>query len=90
MPHDPASFHAGAEVPPELSHAGAVVDQAITYMLGEKLPAMAIASALLGGSLGLLARQMDREAMLGVLDNARAAVLAGELDPGADRPVGQA
>lgn len=84
MPHDIP------EIPSELSHAGAVVDQAITYMLGEKLPPMAIASALLGGSLGLLARQMDREAMLGVLDNARAAVIAGELDPSADRPVGQA
>jgi hypothetical protein len=78
------------EIPAELSHAGAVVDQAITYMLGEKLPPVAIASALLGGALGLLARQMDRAAMLAVLDNAKASVAAGELRPDAARPTGRA
>ena len=77
-------------VPAELSHAGAVVDKAIEYMLGEQLPPLAIASALLGGSLGLLARTMDRTAMLRMLDNARASVAAGELDPGNDREAGRA
>ena len=77
-------------VPAELSHAGAVIDKAIEYMLGEHLPPLAIASALLGGSLGLLARTMDRAAMMRMLDNARASVAAGELDPVNDREAGRA
>ena len=77
-------------VPAELSHAGAVIDKAIEYMLGEQLPPLAIASALLGGSLGLLARTMDRAAMMRMLDNARASVAAGELDPVNDREAGRA
>nr|WP_321983035.1 hypothetical protein [uncultured Lichenicoccus sp.] len=66
-------------VPAELSHAGAVVDKAIEYMLGQELPPLAIASALLGGSLALLARTMDTTAMLRMLDNASRSVRAGEL-----------
>ena len=77
-------------VPAELSHAGAVIDKAIEYMLGEQLPPLAIASALLGGSLGLLARTMDRAAMVRLLENARASVEAGELDPVNDRDAGRA
>ena len=65
--------------PPDLSHAGAVVDKAIEYMLGQDLPAMAVASALLGGSLGLLARSMGDAAILQVLDRAAASVRSGEL-----------
>jgi hypothetical protein len=68
-----------AEVPPELSDAGAIVDRAIEHMLERKLPPMAIASALLGGSLCLLSRTMGDEAVLQVLHNAAAGVLAGEL-----------
>ncbi|AQU86797.1 hypothetical protein B0W47_04215 [Komagataeibacter nataicola] len=71
----------GDGIPPELSHCGAVVDKAIEYMLGENLPPMAIASALLGGSLGLLSRTMGREAMQGLLENALHSVQAGELHP---------
>lgn len=81
--------HDGA-VPAELSHAGAVTDKAIEYMLGAKLPPMAIASALLGGSLGLLARTMSRQAMVRMLENAIGSVEAGELDPANDRGHGQA
>ena len=76
-------------VPTELSHAGAVVDKAIEYMLGEKLPPLAVASALLGGSLGLLARTMDRTTMTRMLENAIASVQAGELDPAHDRQAGR-
>ena len=68
-------------VPAELSHAGAVVDKAIEYMLGKELPPLAIASALLGGSLGVLARTMDQAAMLRMLGNAADSVRAGELHP---------
>src|SRR4051794_31026527 len=66
-------------IPAELSHAGAVVDRAIEYMLGQRISAIAIASALLGGSLGLLARSMEDEAILQVLHNAIASVEAGDL-----------
>jgi hypothetical protein len=67
------------EPPAELSHCGAVVDKAIEYMSGQNLPAMAIASALLGGSMGLLARTMDDKAILRVLENAAESVRSGEL-----------
>ena len=65
--------------PPDLRHAGAVVDKAIEYMLGQDLPPMVVASALLGGSLGLLARSMGDAAILQVLDRAAASVRSGEL-----------
>ncbi|WP_342628650.1 hypothetical protein AAC691_00880 [Nguyenibacter vanlangensis] len=83
-PADPTLGHDGS-VPEELSHCGAVVDKAIEYMLGEKLPPIAIASALLGGSLGLLARTMDQGTMLAMLENAMHSVRAGELHPDRDR-----
>ncbi|WP_428375041.1 hypothetical protein [Lichenicoccus sp.] len=80
MSSDPTIGQDGT-VPAELSHAGAVVDKAIEYMLGQELPPLAIASALLGGSLALLARTMDEGAMLRMLDNASRSVRAGELRP---------
>ncbi len=67
------------EPPPDLSHAGAIVDKAIEYMVGQSLDPLAIASALLGGSLGLLARTMQDDAIEQVLRNALASVLSGEL-----------
>jgi hypothetical protein len=65
--------------PADLSHAGAIVDKAIEYMLGQNLPPIAVASALLGGSLGLLARSMGDESIVQVLQNAMASVRSGEL-----------
>ena len=65
--------------PAELSHAGAVVDKAIEYMLGQKLSPIAVASALLGGSLGLLARSMGDDSIVQVLENAMSGVRSGEL-----------
>ena len=65
--------------PPDLSHAGAVVDKAIEYMLGQNLAPIAVASALLGGSLGLLARSMGDASIVQVLENAVASVRSGEL-----------
>ena len=67
------------EPPPDLSHAGAIVDKAIEYMMGQSLDPVAVASALLGGSLGLLARTMQDEAIEQVLQNALASVRSGEL-----------
>ncbi len=67
------------EPPPDLSHAGAVVDKAIEYMIDQNLDPVAIASALLGGSLGLLARSMQDAAIEEVLQNALHSVRSGEL-----------
>ena len=83
QPPDPTLGQDGS-VPAELSHAGAVVDKAIEYMLSKELPPLAIASALLGGSLGVLARTMDQAAMLRMLANAADSVRAGELHPDQD------
>ncbi len=70
--------------PAELSHAGAVVDKAIEYMMGQKLGSLAIASALLGGAMALLARSMSDEAIIGILNNAIASVRTGELRGGGE------
>jgi hypothetical protein len=67
------------ETPAHLSHAGAVVDKAIEHMIGQNLSSLAIASALLGGSMALLARSMSDEAIVGVLNNAISSVRSGEL-----------
>ncbi len=64
--------------PPDLSHAGAVVDKAIEYMTGQNISSISIASALLGGSLGLLTRSLSDEAVIGILTNAIESVRAGE------------
>ncbi len=80
-PTPDATLGQDGSVPAELSHAGAVVDKAIEYMMSKDLPPLAIASALLGGSLGVLARTMDQAAMLRMLANAADSVRAGELHP---------
>jgi hypothetical protein len=65
-----------------LSHAGAVVDKAIEYMTGQNIDAVAIASALLGGSLALLSRSLSDDTIVGILNNAIASVRSGELHRG--------
>lgn len=65
--------------PAELSRAGAVIDKAIEYMVGQSIGEVAIASALLGGALALLAHSMADETIVGILNNAIASVRAGEL-----------
>jgi len=65
--------------PADLSHAGAVVDKAIEYMTGQNIGSLAIASALLGGAMGMLSRSLSDEAVIQVLNNAIASVRAGEL-----------
>ena len=68
------------EQPPEdLSHAGAVVDKAIEYMVGQNISSLSIASALLGGAMALLARSVADEAIVQILNNAIASVRGGEL-----------
>ncbi len=67
------------EPPAELSLAGSVVDKAIEYMIGQNVPPVAIASALLGGSIALLSRTLGDEAIVSILNNAIASVQSGEL-----------
>lgn len=68
------------EAPPaDLSHAGAVVDKAIEYMMGQNIDGLAIASALLGGSLAVLSRSVADEAIISILNNAITSVKTGEL-----------
>jgi hypothetical protein len=69
----------GDQPPADLGHAGAVVDKAIEYMVGQNIGSLSIASALLGGALALLARSVADEAIVQVLNNAIASVRAGEL-----------
>lgn len=77
--------------PDDLSHAGSVVDKAIEYMIEQRISPISVASALLGGALGLLARSMDDRAIAGVLRNALASVESGELREMRDQlPGGQA
>ena len=66
--------------PADLSHAGAVVDKAIEYMLSQNIDGVSIASALLGGALAMLSRSVADEAIVAILNNAIASVQAGELD----------
>ena len=64
--------------PADLSHAGAVVDKAIEFMVGPNISSIAVASALLGGALGMLTRAMDDESIVRVLNTAIESVKAGE------------
>ena len=68
------------ETPPaDLSHAGAVVDKAIEYMVGQNIDGLSIASALLGGALAVLSRNVADEAIISILNNAISSVKTGEL-----------
>ena len=75
-PHGPDDSFDSA--PADLSHAGAVVDQAISFMTGQNISGVAIASALLGGALGMLTRSLDDESIERILSSAIASVRAGE------------
>lgn len=65
--------------PEDLSHAGSVVDKAIEYMIDQGIAPISVASALLGGALGMLSRSMDDRGVAQVLRSALASVEAGEL-----------
>ena len=80
MPSDARSgADAGETAPEDLSHAGSVVDKAIEYMLEQNIAPISVASALLGGALGLMSRSMEDHAILRVLRSASDAVERGEL-----------
>ena len=79
MPHDPAAPMPG--LPDDLSHAGAIVDQAISYMTGQNISGVAMASALLGGAVSMLARSLAEEDVVRILGQAADSVRAGEFRP---------
>jgi hypothetical protein len=83
-------FEGDGGAPDDLSHAGAVVDKAIEYMIGQGIAPISVASALLGGSLGMLARTLDDRGVAQVLRNALASVESGELAEMRGPPPGQA
>jgi hypothetical protein len=63
----------------ELTQAGHAIEHAVEALRGKGLGPMAIASAMLGGALGLLAQVMDDNAILNVLHSAAQGVSSGEL-----------
>ncbi len=81
MTNPPPDF---GDAPPDLTHAGAVIDKAIEHMIGQDIGALAIASALLGGAMAMLARSLDDAAIIRILENAIASVRAGDLSRDAD------
>lgn len=69
----------------ELSHAGSVVDKAIEYMAGQDLSELAIASALLGGAMGLLTRALPDAVVIQILQNAIKSIQNGEMHSASDK-----
>ncbi len=63
----------------ELTQAGHAIEHAVEALRKQGLGPMAIASAMLGGALGLLAQVMDDNAILNVLHSAATGVSTGEL-----------
>ena len=70
------------DMPPGLSHAGAVIDRAIEHLVERNTDGLAIASALLGATLSMLGRTLDDDAVAEILDQAAASVRRGELARG--------
>ncbi len=63
----------------ELTEAGQAIEHAVEVLRQKGLGPMPIASAMLGGALGLLAGVMDDNAILNVLHSAATGVSTGEL-----------
>ncbi|MCX2562415.1 hypothetical protein [Acetobacter thailandicus] len=79
MDQNTSGAEPGHEVPDELARCAMVIESAVEHLLKENHPPLAIASALLGGSLGLLARTMDKETILKILESAAGSVRAGDV-----------
>ncbi|BAT19360.1 MULTISPECIES: hypothetical protein [Asaia] len=77
--HEVSGDPEGVEIPEELRQCGVVIDKAIGYLVEQNLPTELIASALLGGSMGVLARTTDAETMVRMLQTAIDSVRSGEL-----------
>ncbi len=63
----------------DLSLAGSVIDKAIEHMMGQNINSIAIASALLGGAMGMLTRALPDDVVVQILNNAIESVESGEM-----------
>jgi hypothetical protein len=63
----------------DLSLAGSIIDKAIEHMMGKNINSIAIASALLGGAMGMLSRALPDEVVVQILTNAIESVESGEM-----------
>lgn len=70
----------------QILEAGQMIDRLVGHMMERNLPAVAIASALLGGALNVLSTALPDEAILRILDNAAESVRSGALRELDDRP----
>ncbi|MGC8469753.1 MAG: hypothetical protein ACP5NI_07610 [Acetobacteraceae bacterium] len=61
-----------------LAKAGTVIDRAIGFLMEQDMDPVIVASALLGGALGMLAQCMEDEGIVQILENAIESVEAGE------------
>ncbi|WP_408740786.1 hypothetical protein [Acetobacter sp. LMG 32666] len=78
-PENAASAEQRMDVPEDLARCAMVIEHAIDHLRNEKFPPLAVASALLGGSLGVMARSMDKETILRILDSAAQSVRLGDV-----------
>jgi len=67
------------KVAADLAAAGAGIEKTVDELRERGLGPVPIASAMLGGALGLLAQVMDDSAILNVLHSAATGVSSGEL-----------
>jgi len=70
----------------QVMRAGAIVDRLIEQMVNQELPAIAIASALLGGALNVLSANLPDEAILRILHSAIDSVESGDLRTAGEPP----
>jgi hypothetical protein len=63
----------------DLSLAGSIIDKAIEHMMGKNINSIAIASALLGGAMGMLSRALPDDVVVQILTNAIESVESGEM-----------
>ena len=56
-----------------------IIDKAIEHMMEKRLSSLAIASALLGGAMGVLTRTLPDGVVVGILQNAIDSVESGEM-----------
>ncbi len=63
----------------DLNQAGSIIDKAIEFMLDQKYSELAIASALLGGAMGMLCRALPDDVVVQILNNAIESVESGDM-----------
>jgi len=63
----------------DLAFAGQIIDKAIEHMMEKRLNSLAIASALLGGAMGVLTRTLPDGVVVSILQNAIDSVESGDM-----------